>query len=113
MTNAIIAGPLALYALWVFYLAVMHLKRARDHGMLSRPALYLGYPVLLVGYALDVFVQLVPATVIFLDLPRELTLTGRLKRYLNTEPSGSWRESAAVWMCAHLLDQFDPDGRHC
>lgn len=104
---------LSIYALWVFYLAVMHLKRARDLGTLSRPALYLGYPVLLVGYALDVFVQLVVATLLFADIPRELTLTGRLKRYLYLEPSGTWREAVAAWMCAHLLDQFDPDGRHC
>ena len=109
--NAAAVSIGALYALWVFYLAVMHLKRARDHGMLSRPALYLGYPVLLVGYALDVFVQLVPATVIFLDLPRDWTLTGRLKRYI-AGPEG-WRERVAVWMCANLLNTFDPDGRHC
>lgn len=106
-------GLASVYALWIFYLAVMHLKRARDNGTLSRPALYLGYPVLLVGYALDVFVQVVVASVVFLDPPRELTLTGRLKRYINTSPAGSWREAAAAWMCAHLLDQFDPDGRHC
>lgn len=111
--SAALAGLASIYALWVFYLAVMHLKRARDNGTLSRPALYLGYPVLLVGYALDVFVQVVPATILFLDLPRESTLTGRLKRYLYGEQSGSWREAVAAWMCAHLLDQFDPDGRHC
>ncbi len=111
--NAALAGLASIYALWVFYLAVMHLKRARDNGTLSRPALYLGYPVLLVGYALDVFVQIVVASVLFMDIPREWTLTGRLKRYLYLEPPGTWREAAAAWMCAHLLDQFDPDGRHC
>lgn len=104
-------GLLSVYALWIFYIAVMHLKRCRDAGTLSRPALYLGYPVLLVGYLLDVFVQMVPATVLFLDLPREFTLTDRLRRYI-AGPEG-WRETVAVWMCSHLLNTFDPDGRHC
>lgn len=102
---------LSIYALWIFYVAVMHLKRCRDNGTLSRPALYLGYPVLLVGYLLDVFVQIVPASILFLDLPREFTLTDRLRRYI-AGPEG-WRETVAVWMCAHLLNTFDPDGRHC
>lgn len=101
----------AVYALWLFYLAVMHLARAREAGTLSRPALYLGYPLFLIGYLLDVFVQLVPASVLFLDVPREFTLTGRLKRYI-AGPEG-WRETVAVWMCSHLLNTFDPDGKHC
>lgn len=102
-----------VYALWLFYLAVMHLARAREAGTLSRTALYLGYPLFLIGYLLDVFVQVVIASVVFLDIPRDWTLTGRLKRYINTEPAGSWREKVAVWFCAHLLNAFDPDGKHC
>jgi hypothetical protein len=100
-----------VYALWLFYLAVMHLARAREAGTLSRTALYLGYPLFLIGYTLDVFVQIVVASVIFLDPPRDWTLTGRLKRYING-PEG-WRETVAIWMCQHLLNAFDPDGRHC
>ncbi|HRC95271.1 MAG TPA: hypothetical protein PK317_00580 [Coprothermobacter proteolyticus] len=102
---------LSLYLLWVFYLAVMNLKRGKEAGTLTTPGLFLGYPVLLVGYAIDIFVQVVVGTVFFLDLPRETTLTGRLKRYING-PSG-WREKVAAWMCQHLLNQFDPDGKHC
>jgi len=36
----------SMYVLWVFYLAVMNLKRARDAGTLTKPALVLGMPVL-------------------------------------------------------------------
>jgi hypothetical protein len=101
----------SVYVLWIFYVAVMGLKRAQNAGTLSRPTLYLGYPVLLIGYALDVFVQIVVASVIFLDPPRDWTLTGRLKRYI-AGPEG-WRETLAIWVCSHLLNAFDPDGRHC
>jgi hypothetical protein len=100
-----------VYALWLFYLAIMHLARAREASTLSRPALYLGYPLFLIGYLLDVFVQVAIASVVFLDPPRDWTLTGRLKRYI-AGPEG-WREKVAIWMCSHLLNAFDPDGRHC
>lgn len=25
----------------------------------------------------------------------------------------TFREAVAAWVCAHLLNQFDPKGRHC
>ena len=101
----------SIYVLWLFYLAVMHLARARENGTLSRPALYLGYPLFLIGYLLDVFVQIVVMSVLFFDIPRDWTVTGRMKRYINTETG--WREAVAIWMCSHLLNAFDPDGKHC
>ncbi len=44
---------LSTWMLWVFYLAVMNLKRAKEAGQLSRTALIFGTPVLWVGYVLD------------------------------------------------------------
>lgn len=102
---------LSIYVLWLFYIAVMGLKRARDNGTISRTALYLGYPILFIGYLLDIFVQVFIASVIFLDIPRDWTLTGRLKRYI-AGPEG-WRETVAIWFCQYLLNAFDPDGKHC
>ena len=37
---------LVIWALWIFYLAVMSLYRANAAGTLSTPAKWLGYPVL-------------------------------------------------------------------
>lgn len=48
-----LAGFITLYALWVFYLAGMSLKRAKDAGLLTRTAKSFGYPVLFAGLALD------------------------------------------------------------
>lgn len=101
----------SIYTLWVFYLAVMNLKRAKDAGTIPRTALWFGYPVLLAGLLIDLFVNVFVATVIFLDLPRELTMTARLKRYVREQP-GTWRASVAVWFAANLLDAFDPSGKH-
>ena len=102
---------LALYALWIFYLAVMNLKRAQDAGTLPRTALVFGYPVLLAGLLIDLFVNVFVASIIFLDPPRELTMTARLKRYASEQPK-TWRASVSVWFAANLLDVFDPSGKH-
>lgn len=99
------------YALWVFYLAVMALKRARDAGTLSPVALRLGWPVLLVGLAIDAAVNLTVASVLFLELPRELTVTARLTRHIEQRPA-HWRGRLALWITSHLLDTFDPSGLH-
>lgn len=102
----IIATP---YLLWLFYLAVMNLKAAREAGKLHRVARLMGVPILAVGYALDVFVNVVVATVAFMDLPRELLLTGRLKRYKGQD---NWRGKVSAFMADVLLDDFDPSGKH-
>lgn len=111
MSYAILWPLAALYALWIFYLAVMNLKRAKDAGTLPRTALWLGYPVLFTGLLIDLFVNVAVATIIFLDMPRELTVTARLKRYVRERP-GTWRASVAVWFAVNLLDVFDPSGKH-
>ena len=97
------------YALWIFYLAVMNLKRAKDAGQLTTTAKALGYPVLIVGYLLDCFVNFTVMTVLLLELPQETTVTSRLSRHLN-EGEG-WRKAIAAW-AAPLLNPFDPSGRH-
>tara|TARA_R110000787_G_scaffold118721_2_gene229578 strand:+ start:1122 stop:1460 length:339 start_codon:yes stop_codon:yes gene_type:complete len=97
------------YLLWIFYLAVMNLKRARDAGLLTKTATALGYPVLFMGYALDCFVNVFVISILLLELPRETTVTARLKRH-NNESKG-WRKAVAVW-AEPLLDPFDPSGNH-
>ena len=104
---------LAPYLLWVFYLAVMNLKRCRDNGTLTTVAKALAIPILLVGYVVEVLVQASIGTLLFLDPPREATLSGRLSRYWNDNiDDQNWRKRLAGWMKEHLLDPFDPDGKH-
>jgi len=97
------------YATWLFYLAVMNLKRAKDAGTLSTTALVMGYPLLLIGLALDCLLNLTVMTVLLLELPKELLVTARLKRHA---PEQTWRGSVARWLAKHLLDTFDPSGKH-
>jgi hypothetical protein len=99
----------AFYALWIFYLAVMNLKRVRDLGLLSKTAKVLGYPVLVVGYLLDFILNVVVMTVILLELPQETTVSSRLKRHNNDQ--GGWRLAVVRWF-EPLLDPYDPSGDH-
>lgn len=97
------------YATWIFYLAVMHLAKAKKAGLLSRTALMLGTPVLIVGYLLDFLLNVLVMTLVLLELPQETTVTARLKRH-RVESEG-WRLAVVLWF-EPLLDPYDPDGDH-
>lgn len=100
---------LLLWALWLFFLAVMSLKRAKDAGLLTTTAKVFGYPVLFAGLLLDFLANTFVLTVLLCELPREGTVTSRLKRHNRT--STGWRKAVAAW-AEPLLDPFDPSGDH-
>ena len=99
----------ATYALYVFYAAVMNIKRVRDAGKLTWVGKALGYPTLVIGLVLDLFVNLTLMTIVLLELPREFTVTSRLKRH-HKESTG-WR-LAVVKFFEPVLDPLDPSGDH-
>jgi hypothetical protein len=112
--NAILLALGLTYGLFVFYAAVMNIKRVRDMGKLNTLGKVLGYPTLFIGIVLDVIVNWFVVTFILLEFPREYTVTARLKRH-NRESDGSylgrWR-LAVVKFFEPLLDPLDPDGSH-
>lgn len=95
---------------WLFYLAIMSLYRARKAGTLTRAATYLGYPIFLVGWLLDFLGNVTFASIMFTDVPREWLITARLQRY--ADGPDSWRRRLALWFSRNLLDPFDPKGYH-
>ncbi len=97
------------YATWILYLAVMNLGRAKKAGTLSKTALAFGTPVLFVGYLLDFLLNVTVMSVVLLELPRETTVTSRLKRH--HKESDGWRLAVVLWF-EPLLDPYDPDGDH-
>lgn len=109
MLTTTLIGAAATYLLWLMYLAVMSLMRAYEAGALSKPAFALGLPALAVGYTLDVLVNAIVFSALFGELPREWTVTARLQRHAK---AGGWRGKVASWIGDHLLDDFDPDGKH-
>lgn len=99
----------SVYALFVFYAAVMNIKRVRDAGKMTTFAKVVGYPTLAIGLALDLFVNVFVMTVLFLELPQEMTVTSRMKRH-NSGGTG-WRKDL-VSLFEPLLDPLDPSGDH-
>lgn len=97
------------YGLYVFYCAVMNIKRVRDMGKLTKLGMAFGYPTLIIGLLLDIICNWFVMTLLFLEIPQELTVTSRLKRH-NRESTG-WR-LAIVKFFEPVLDPIDPSGDH-
>ncbi len=99
----------APYQLWCDYLGVMALKRQRDNGGLSGLAKFFGSYILLRGYLLDFLCNVVHATILLREFPRELTVTKRLRRHIE----GNTQQAAqCLKFRTQLLDGFDPAGIH-
>lgn len=97
---------------WGLYVIVMAVYRMHLMKKLSPPSYILAAPFALLGFALDVLGNGTLCWLLFLDAPREWTITGRLQRYM-AQPAG-WRRETAKWVCANALDPFDArDGDHC
>lgn len=100
----------ASHALWGMFVICMALKRVRDEGKLTIAMKVFGYPFLFVGLAVDLFVNVFIGSVLFLELPREYTLSSRLWRH-STMGHG-YRRAVALWLRINLLDAIDPSGVH-
>lgn len=100
--------------LYIYYLAVMNVARAKEDGLIkpgTRQSLMLTF-IVLPGVIMDWLTNMVPASILFLELPgapHEL-VTGRLQRHCGKD---TWRGKLATFICHHMLDHFDPRGRHC
>lgn len=108
--TAYVIAFLMLYLLWLFYLAVMSLKRARDNGTLSKSAYYLAQPIVIFGVAYDVVCNLTAMSLIMLEIPKEWKVTDRVSRHLDGQKN---RGRISRYMCHDFLDPYDPSGCHC
>ena len=104
-----LASSLAItYGLYVFYCAVMNIKRVRDMGKLTTLGKVFGYPTLVIGLILDLLVNVFVMSIILVEIPQELTVTSRLKRH---QASTGWRLSVVKFF-EPVLDPLDPSGDH-
>lgn len=96
------------YFLYVWYAAVMNIKRVRDAGKLTTLGKVFGYPTLVIGLILDLLVNVFVMSIILVEIPQEFTVTSRLKRH---QASTGWR-LAVVKFFEPVLDPLDPSGDH-
>lgn len=98
------------WVLWIIFAAVMRLKQVRDAGKLTLAMKVFGYPALALGLIVDFIVNVVLGTLVFLQLPHEMTLSSRLWKLSNG--TDGWRKDWAFWIRSNLLDAVDPEGVH-
>lgn len=101
-----------LWVFWGLFVLVMGIYRAHLDHRLTTFQTWLGLPWVIIGYTVDVFSNIFIASILFLELPKELLVTSRLSRYINTD-GASRRKSIAGYICENILDSFDPTGVHC
>lgn len=101
-----------LYIFYGLFVLVMGIYRAYLAKKITKVALVILLPWVIIGALFDVLSNILIATPLFLEVPKEWLVTDRLDRYLNTTPT-SWRGQIATWICTSLLDYFDPRGEHC
>lgn len=105
----VIYAILNCYLLYVWYAAVMNVKRVKEMGKLEFVGMVFGYPTLFIGLALDLLCNIFVMTLLMLELPKETTVTARLKRH-NKESTG-WRLKIVKFF-EPMLDPLDPSGDH-
>lgn len=93
---------------WVFFLAVMHLRIIRDTQGFTKVNIIPAYVALIVGLILDASLNLA-MSIPLLDRPKELLLTGKLKRLIKEDMG--WRGDVAEFLCKHFL--VPADKNHC
>lgn len=98
------------WILWVIFAAVMRLRQVRDAGKLTLAMKILGYPVLFFGLFIDFMLNAIPGSILFLEWPREYTLSERLWRH--SQESTGYRQKLALLIRVNLLDAIDPEGVH-
>lgn len=116
ITNALLLlgqALLSVWGLWYLYVLVMGFYRAKLAGKLTVVAFTLAMPAIFIGFLVDLLTNWSIASLWFREWPRrplEL-VTDRLTRYQANGPG--WRHDNAAWICANLLDYFDPHDTHC
>lgn len=101
---------IALGICQAMYVIVMALDRAHDEGKLAPASVVIGYAFMYFCLVWDVLCNVFIASLIFLELPREATISQRLRRLVKL-PAG-WRKTLAIWFATHLLNPFSNGGPH-
>lgn len=98
------------WVLWVLFLAIMNLNEAKNSNTLPAPIRGLAYVTLYIGLLVDFLIQIGPATILWLELPRELTVSARVARLVRS--GHGYRHDLAIWFRDNLLKPFDRSGGH-
>lgn len=96
----------SLFSFWLLWIIISGLSRAAKEDRLSPLIIHIGVAVAAFGLAWDVLCNILICTFLFLDFPREPTLSQRLRRLV---VSTGWRKSLAIWFAVSLVNPFSID----
>lgn len=102
-----------LICFFYLYILVMGIYRAYLADKLKPFILMICLPAVLIGIIVDVFANIFIATIVFRSLPRQWLVTTRLIQIKNNPLEHHHNKFLAQYVCEHMLDIFDPSGRHC
>lgn len=94
------------YALWIMFLCVMALRWKWE--TLPKFLRAIALPAILIAVILDIVFN-IAVSVVFLELPKEITFSQRMGRY---KYGDGIKQKIAVWVCGNFLDPFQIGG-HC
>jgi len=100
---------LDLWLFFIMYVASMGMIRAHKEGSLNAALWVLCLPFVALSWVVDVTHNFTLFTVLFCELPKELTVTDRLKRHYK---QATKRGMMARWIANTLLNPFDYSGNH-
>lgn len=98
-----------LYLFFILYVASMGMIRAHKDNKLNLALWILCLPFVALSWLFDVVNNLIIFSLIYLELPHELTVTDRLKRHVKEQ---TFRGKISRWIAETLLNPFDYDGNH-
>ena len=100
-----------LWALWVLYIAMMNIKRVATTQTMPWRVRALVYPTMAVFEIVEFVANVVVLTVLFVDWPKEIRVSDRLRRYWSNPYRYGWRLHVVKFL-KPMLDPFDPAGTH-
>lgn len=100
-----------LWFLWILYVAMMNVKAAIIKNNLPWQAKLMVYPTSAIFDIIEIIANIFVCTLIFLDIPKEITVSNRLRRYVAKPERYGWRLSIVNFV-KPMLDPFDPAGPH-
>ena len=98
-----------LYVFFILYVASMGMVRAHKEHKLNAMLWVMCVPFVAISLVVDVLNNILVFTVLFFELPKELTVTERLKRHYREH---TFRGKLARLIGDNLLNAFDHTGNH-
>ena len=95
-----------MYLGWILFIA--YAAAAAQWSQLPKIIKALLIPAGILGYSMDVIFNCTVAILLFLELPKTLTLTQRMHSHLQDT---GWRGVISKWVCKNMLDAFQV--HHC